>query len=411
MTKKRVLMLCYYFPPLITSGVARSLAFSRHLPEFGWEPTVLSVKRSCDPWVRMGTHKPSGVHVVRTPEWNLAGIVDFLHALLLRLFRAFGIELQRNYLRDFLCIPDTQIAWCSTLRGIILARGCDVVYASCSPFSSAISGCLIKLCARKPLVVDFRDAWSLNPHTDVTAFHRIVVRLLERLVVSYCDALVVNSPGAARLYQRTYPARSADIVPLPNGYDQLTPATVNGVRDARVFRILHAGSFYGSRTPDLLLEALTELRDLPIEFVQLGDPFPSYERFKDKIAISLIPTVERDKAVEMMQTASLLYLKQGVEPRVTDYIAVAAKTYEYLATGLPILAEVPPGDNADVVLRYAEHPFVVSSGRREDLKQAVSTAFHQRERLVPRIKEAFIKDFDRRALTGRLAQVFERVTA
>ena len=38
------------------------------------------------------------------------------------------------------CLPDIQIAWLSSLRGAQLARSCDCVYASCSPFCSALSG-------------------------------------------------------------------------------------------------------------------------------------------------------------------------------------------------------------------------------------------------------------------------------
>jgi len=37
-------MLSYYFPPLGMGGTQRSAKFARYLPEFGWEPTVLTVK-------------------------------------------------------------------------------------------------------------------------------------------------------------------------------------------------------------------------------------------------------------------------------------------------------------------------------------------------------------------------------
>ena len=52
----------------------------------------------------------------------------------------------------------------------------------------------------------------------------------------------------------------------------------------------------------------------------------------------MLPPVSREEALKLMQQASLLYLKQAV----SDGIAVAAKTYEYLATGLPVLAETIP---------------------------------------------------------------------
>ena len=40
---KRVLMVAYHFPPLAgSSGIQRTLRFVQHLPDFGWEPTVLT---------------------------------------------------------------------------------------------------------------------------------------------------------------------------------------------------------------------------------------------------------------------------------------------------------------------------------------------------------------------------------
>jgi hypothetical protein len=40
---KRVLMIAYHFPPLAgSSGIQRTLRFAQQLPDFGWEPIVLT---------------------------------------------------------------------------------------------------------------------------------------------------------------------------------------------------------------------------------------------------------------------------------------------------------------------------------------------------------------------------------
>lgn len=39
---KRVLIVAYFFPPVSNMGSHRILRFVRHLPEFGWEPVVLT---------------------------------------------------------------------------------------------------------------------------------------------------------------------------------------------------------------------------------------------------------------------------------------------------------------------------------------------------------------------------------
>src|SRR5581483_8499832 len=84
MSPRRVLMVCYYFPPVQSAGCTRSVAFATNLPAVGWEPTVLTVARSRDPWVRTGAAVPEGVRIVRTREWRLAPLLDLAHGALSR---------------------------------------------------------------------------------------------------------------------------------------------------------------------------------------------------------------------------------------------------------------------------------------------------------------------------------------
>lgn len=103
----------------------------------------------------------------------------------------------------------------------------------------------------------------------------------------------------------------------------------------------------------------------------------------------------------MMQRASLLYLRQGL----TNTIAVAAKTYEYLATGLPILCHGPEGDNAGLVRRYGANAVCVTSDDESELEAAVRSVLARWPRIQPAIADEFRERFSRRALTRRLSEV------
>ena len=50
----RVLMVAYHYPPFGgSSGAQRTLSFSRHLGEYGWQPMVLTVNPAAYPkWAR-----------------------------------------------------------------------------------------------------------------------------------------------------------------------------------------------------------------------------------------------------------------------------------------------------------------------------------------------------------------------
>jgi len=235
-----------------------------------------------------------------------------------------------------------------------------------------------------------------------------MINRFERFVLSACDALVVNTDGAARLYATAYPEHREKIVTIPNGYDVLTP--VDRRATAGDFQIMHVGTFYGSRNPDALLECLAEMGRDDIVFVQVGGSFDSYERFKERVKIKIVPPLPREAALELMREASLLYVKQGWELGVSEYIAVGAKTYEYLATGLPILAEVPPGDNAELVQKYALAGYVVTSNTRAELRHAIERAYEAGSRTSVAIHPEFAKRFSRRDLARKLALLFDRLT-
>ena len=405
MAPLRVLMICYYYPPVQAVGTTRSLAFSQNLQELGCDVTVHTVQDAKDPWVKSGAPIPDNIRIVRTPEWNLSAVADTLHGVCCKIAGLVGHDLKTNYFREFFCFPDPQIAWCKLRTALRLAKEHDVVYVSSSPFSSAITGALISIIAGKPVVLDFRDAWSLNPHVRHTWLHRKLIEIFERFAIKHSAKLILNTPGAERLYREKYPEYASRITNIPNGYDNLTP--VETVPAGETFTIMHVGNYYGSRNPELLLEALAEINNPNIEFVQVGGPIPNIEKYQSRVCIRTIPPVPREKALELMKSASLLYLKQGFEPGITNYIAVAAKTYEYLATGLPILAEVPPGDNADIVREYSQASQVVTEDRVSTIKDCILHCYNSRNAIVPGIDSRYILCFSRHTLAVKLESIFK----
>ena len=195
---RRVLMLCYYFPPIGSAGTTRSVEFAKRLPRYGWHPIVLTVRNAKERWSSRQEPVPAGVEIHRTGELDLQGVVSVLHGASCRTARAVGIELERNYFHDVLCLPDAQVAWQTTITGTRLARHADAIYASCSPFSSAISACMIKTLTGRPLVLDFRDPWSLTLGTELNFSGRIQ-KWLERKVLKNADVVVVATGGIPTL--------------------------------------------------------------------------------------------------------------------------------------------------------------------------------------------------------------------
>jgi hypothetical protein len=246
----------------------------------------------------------------------------------------------------------------------------------------------------------------LNPHNRHTRVHNFIARRLEEWAIGHCDKLILNTPGAELLYKRQYPQWQEKMLTIPNGYDRLNPAT-RVDHAGGPFRIMHVGGFFGSRQPDLLLEALADIGHTDIEFVQIGGPAAGFERYRNRIAIRVMDRIPQNDALDFMRTASLLYLKQGFEDDVPRYAPIAAKTYEYLATGLPILVEAPAGDNVDLVRQYAAESYIITSSDKSSLREAVVRAYDRRNDVIPTISETFASTFNRRFLTEQLSRVLE----
>lgn len=410
---RRVLMLCYYFPPLQTAAVARSVGFARLLPEHGWSPTVLTVDRAHDSWGIAGRDAPvpTDVCIERCREFNLDRPIALADGLLSRIAgRLRGRSVAGHWCRELLAMPDPQIAWRARGRGIELARQSDCIYVSCSPFSGIPIALDIRHRSGCPLVIDFRDAWSLNPHAPwKSRLYRRRIERLERRAIESAERIILNTTGALELYQRAYPEQAHRFVCIPNGYDALHPARQSA--DGDPFTIMHVGTLYGNRSPERVLAALAEL-DLPgARFVQVGPSHPALEAWRDRVDIEVTGQLDPAAALERMRSASVLYLRQGFEAGVRDYVAVAAKTYEYLATGLPVLAECPPGDNARLVARYAPGAQVVTEPDSGSIEDALRSLWGARGERVPAIDPDFVRDFDRRQLTGQLARTLAAACA
>jgi glycosyltransferase involved in cell wall biosynthesis len=396
-------MLCYLYPPVQAVGATRSVEFSKIL-SCRLRVSVLTVSTPKDRYLTVGQEPPpSSVEVFRAPELNLSLVTDTLHPVLLRIFRLFGVELKRNYLREALCIPDAQIGWFCLPKLIKLCRDNDCLYVGCSPFSAAVFGAVASRLTGIRLVLDFRDAWTLNPHVSYSRYHLAIINRLERWVLKICDALILNSPGALELYRDKYRELESKFCSIPNGYDKIDLASPKSVTGK--LTIMHVGSFYGERNPELLLEMLAELNDDRIEFVQVGGSFPWLEKFRSRVNLRHVPRVARKEAMELMKSAHILYLKQGYEPGVKSHVAIAAKTYEYISTGLPILAEVPPGDNGDLVESYAVHRVVVRNLDGGMLRRGLLELIEAKGWEAPQVSKRYVEEFSREKLAERLEGV------
>ena len=72
MTKKKVLIITYYWPPSGGAGVQRWLKFVKYLPKYGWEPVIFTVDNGEYPSIDESLENdiPDGIEVIKSKIWE-----------------------------------------------------------------------------------------------------------------------------------------------------------------------------------------------------------------------------------------------------------------------------------------------------------------------------------------------------
>ncbi|GEM_PF-2203818 len=346
---KKALVLTYDFPPCTAPGAAlRSHKLVRYLPEFGWEVSVICRQERID----------ASAEAVPSPA---ARIVRIPAPIPPRISYQLGAWIWAGQV-----LPRA--------RALITDARPDLVYASGPPFPHVLSAMSLAREARIPFVADMRDSWSLDPHLGGARGRKAIKRALccwvyprlERRLFESAAAILVNTPSMRRAYARMFADAAERIHLVPNGFDEADFSSPVEAPRRDIPLLRYCGRFSGvaSRSPDLLLRGMRAALDagLRIEFEILGDDSPelrsSIRRLSLDSFVRARPVAPHAEAIRAMREATILVLYQP--PSRNEVTPVAGKTYEYLRSGRPILAIVPPGDCADLVQRYAPLHALVS---------------------------------------------------
>jgi glycosyltransferase involved in cell wall biosynthesis len=435
---RRAIVLAYHFPPVGGAGVQRNAKFVRYLREFGYEPVVVTGPGAgSDRWAptddTLAADISGGVEVHRIPGPE-PGPSSRLHG---RAERWFGVR-------------SPWLTW--LLRGMVdvgvrVGAGADVVYASLVPYETAPAAEAVARRLGIPWVADLQDPWALDEMMVYPSrHHRRLATGAMRRALRAADAVVMNTPEARERVVRRFPELARKpVVSITNGYDALDFSAPIAKREDDRFRIVHTGYLHtqlgldhrrtrmarrllgGSmsgvdiltRSHVYLLEAVEQLRREEPELgnrieIQLAGVLTPADRTVGgrSTAVRMLGYVPHDEAVALMRSADLLFLPMQNLADGAHVGIVPGKTYEYMASGTPILAAVPPRDVRDF-LTAAGTAFVCDPADVGAMKAILREQV--RRKLAgeppPAHNRAAIARFERRRLTEHLAGLFDRVVA
>jgi len=419
--KRSVLVIAYYFPPMGLSGVQRTLKFVKYLPQFGWQPTVLTVTPTgyfAQDYTLLEELRPAHIEVERV------GSLDPN-----RLFRKKGVvkmpsERWRKvltYLSDFFFIPDNKIGWkrkaLNAGEALFAKKNFEIVFATAPPFTDFLIGEELSRKFNKPLVLDYRDPWHEYPLKYYpTPLHKWKNYRLEKRIVHAATRIITTNRRVKELILKRYKfLHYHDVTILPQGYDPVdfadhaAPAT-----KSHKMRITHAGVFYGDRTPMYFLQALKKvITEQPalkshLEAYFVGNFHDEHMKVVKSLQLeeNVVVTGYLDHAhcVQHLVAADVLWLMLKNDSQSPG------KLYEYFAARKPILACVVDGFMRQTI-EEAGCGIIVEPDDVAGIAAGILKLYEQfKNGELPRPKEDVVLKYDRVELTNELSKIFGFLT-
>ncbi len=423
---RRVLVIAYYFPPMSLSGVQRVAKLVKYLPEFGWLPTVLTVKPAgyfaFDPDM-LAEVEAAGIEIHRTVSLDPTRL--FGKGPTSVSLPAEDTRRWFSHLSQFFFIPDNKIGWFfpAVLSGLQLLseQRFDAIFSSAPPYTAHLIAAALSKVSGAPLITDFRDDWVGNPrHIYPTPVHRAIHQFLERLVLSQSEtAITINEYIASALRGRSRSAHQKNpFKVVPQGYDAHDFAVVPMDYEREVMHLVYCGIFYDAQTPDYFLRGLALLvHQRPevaakIKAVFVGMIPETSLELADTLGISHLIRCEgylaHKEAVAHLVAGDVLWMTVG-EQVGAEGISTG-KLYEYFGARKPILALVPPGTVRATANRYGAAR-IVSPTDVSGIAGAIGAFFDQwRNGGLPTPHGDFVAEFERKRLAGEVATLLARVT-
>jgi glycosyltransferase involved in cell wall biosynthesis len=414
------------------------LKFVKYLPDFGWQPVVLTVKDGDYPArdESLLAEIPKHAIVYRTKIFEpyrlyrkLTGKpanapVDVENIPQGRKQGGSAMETLAEFVRSTFFIPDARIGWYpyAVRQGlrIIKEQNIEALYSSSPPYTTSVIARKLHLATGIPWVAGFRDPWSGFLSTpDRWFIPRAIDERLERAVFKDANAVEAAWRGILKdVIAKVPDVDQKKLVYHPNGFDGEDYPALKNQKNKR-FTVTYTGSMYGKRNPKTFLEAVEGL-------VSDGkvDPEKIWLRFIGRFGSEVREMLEQSSIHDSIEVVSYLPHSESVEALLrsdalllivdeadgSDEI-VPGKVFEYIGARRPIIALAPEGAIAGL-MRETRSGLVAPN---QDIP-AIQAAFIEcydnflyHNQKFEQDREA-VKRYDRREITRQLAALLDALS-
>jgi hypothetical protein len=422
---KNVLIIAYHFNKKETIGSIRMRGIAKYLPEYGWNPTILTPRLDCtsEPECRYNIIETNYDDITTIWKGKLGfNTQDTVKTQLGKPTyknKKLFIDYVLKVWEEIFAYPDANIGWYKYAVEAgekLLGEGkCDAILSSSNPPTCHL---VAKKLIEKfdiPWVADFRDLWTQNHYSEHFILRKILEKRLETTTISAADILTtVSQPLAIKLRENH---RKKQVNTIMNGFD---PEFKNpGTKTSEKFTIVYTGALYqGKRDPEPLFQATSELinsgkissSDIEILFYGTDDDwlFNDIRKYNLEKVIKVCGPISREESILEQRKAQVLLLLTWNHP--AEKGVYTGKLFDYLAARRPILALGIPGSVIEELLKNTKAGTYVSCV--EELKNAI-LSYYQEYKLTGKVTYkgnlTEIDKYSHREMARKFAEVLDSI--
>lgn len=364
---KRVLIISYYFSDLRDIASVRINGLAKFLPQFGWEPSILTAKFS--------QNLESKVQFNVFESFSENNLIKFKRMLGLKWDqpikeslnlgnnknRQTHIDLAIKLWEEIFVYPDHESHWRKTAvelgDKLITNKRFDAIISSSGPPTCHLIAKELKEKHNIPWIADFRDLWTQNHNYQYSKLRRFFEQRLELKTLSFADVLTATSVPFSESLKQIHTGKNVYVI--TNGFD---PSQINyGTNLQNKFTISYTGSIYrGYQDPKPFFSALAYLIDscsinaeeISVEFYGHKNAWLAEDIRKYKLDdfVKILGLIPRELSIEKLRSSHLLLLLTWNDHREKGVIP--AKIFDYLAARRPILSiGSTTGSAVELILR------------------------------------------------------------
>jgi len=424
-SKKKVLIITYYWPPAGGSGVQRWLKFVKYLRDFDIEPVIYTVD---NPGYAINDKSlineiPNSIETLRQPIFEPNLILNFFGTKTNRESAGFlnpnpnfiGKIIQ--YIRANYFIPDARKFWIKPsvkfLSNYLEKNPVDVIITTGPPHSLHLIGLHLKKKKDIKWISDFRDPW-----TEIDYFHKMPLNKkakkkhhqLEREVLKNSDSVIV----VGNTMRDQYLKETDKVVTISNGFDTSDNKEVSHLDI--FFSITHVGMMNADRNPSDLWKILKEIclenpdfkSDLKIRLIGKIAKEVSHDlNIFDSGITEVVDYVSYAEVKKYQLETQVLLLCINNVPSARGIIT--GKIFEYLQAKRPILAIGPEDGDAAEILKNTNSGSIFGFENKQKLKQHILELYKDYKKNQLIVNSENIEQYHRRELTRKLAHLVRSI--